>query len=133
MLVNARVAARLPAQDLDRARRILLGEARAGARRGTTRRVVVPRGQRRVCAVSLGRNASGTFTQIAFEVDDQASVMREPKRRGVVFEDVDSPGLRTIGGVAEVEGNYPSQGGKGECAAWFRDSKGNLLGVGQPL
>ena len=75
----------------------------------------------------------GTFTQIAFEVDDQASVMREPKRRGVVFEDVDSPGLRTIGGVAEVEGNYPSQGGKGECAAWFRDSKGNLLGVGQPL
>jgi predicted enzyme related to lactoylglutathione lyase len=28
---------------------------------------------------------------------------------------------------------YPSKGGKGERAAWFRDSEGNLLGLGQPL
>ncbi len=35
--------------------------------------------------------------------------------------------------VAEVEGNYPSKGGKGERAAWFRDSEGNMLGIGQPI
>ena len=52
-------------------------------------------------------------------------------RRGV--EEVDLPGLRATNGVAEVEGNYPSKGGKGERAAWFRDSEGNLLGVGQAL
>jgi hypothetical protein len=51
----------------------------------------------------------------------------------VVFEEVDVPGLRTTEGVAEVEGNYPSKGGKGELAAWFRDSEGNLIGIGQPL
>ena len=51
---------------------------------------------------------------------------------GVELEEVDLPGLRTVDGIAEVEGNYPSSGGKGERAAWFRDSEGNLLGVGQP-
>jgi hypothetical protein len=69
---------------------------------------------------------------MAFEVDDLNAVVAELKRRGVVFEDVDLPGLRTTDGIAEVKGNYPSKGGKGERAAWFRDSEGNLLGIGQP-
>ena len=50
-----------------------------------------------------------------------------------MFEEVDVPGLETSDGVAEVEGNYPSKGGKGERAAWFRDSEGNLLGLAQTL
>jgi hypothetical protein len=70
---------------------------------------------------------------MAVEVDDLDTVVAELKRRGVVFEEVDLPGLRTVDGVAEVEGNYPSKGGKGERAAWFRDSEGNLLGLAQPL
>jgi hypothetical protein len=57
----------------------------------------------------------------------------ELKQRGVVFEDVDVPGLETTDSIAEVQGNYPSKGSTGERAAWFRDSEGNLLGVGQPL
>jgi hypothetical protein len=51
----------------------------------------------------------------------------------VVFEDYDLPGIKTVDGIAEVEGNYPSKGSVGEKAAWFRDSEGNLLGIGQPL
>jgi hypothetical protein len=51
----------------------------------------------------------------------------------VVFEDVDAPGFRTRDGIAEVEGNYPSKGARGERAAWFRDSEGNLLGIGEPV
>jgi len=46
---------------------------------------------------------------------------------------VDVPGLRTVDGIATVEGNYPSKGGRGERAAWFRDSEGNLLGIGQAV
>ena len=45
----------------------------------------------------------------------------------------DRPGLRTVDGVAGIEGNYPSKGGIGEKAAWFRDSEGNVLGIGQRL
>ena len=55
------------------------------------------------------------------------------RSRGVVFEEVDVPGLRATDGVAEVEGDYPSDGGIGERAAWYRDSEGNLLGIGQAL
>jgi hypothetical protein len=51
----------------------------------------------------------------------------------VVFEQVDTPGLRAVDGIAEVAGNYPSAGGGGERAAWFRDSEGNLLGIGQAI
>ncbi len=53
--------------------------------------------------------------------------------RGVVFEEYDFPGLRTVNGIAEVAGNYPSKGGVGEKAAWFRDSEGNLFGIGQRM
>ena len=81
---------------------------------------------------STGR-ASGEHTQLAFVVDDLETTVRELRARGVVFEEVDVPGLHTINGMAEVEGNYPSSGASGERAAWFRDSEGNLLGIGQPI
>ena len=77
--------------------------------------------------------ASATFTQMAFEVDDIETAVAELRARGVVFEEYDVPGLETADGIAEIEGTYPSKGGKGERAAWFRDSEGNLLGIGQPL
>ena len=43
------------------------------------------------------------------------------------------PGRERLTIAAEVEGNYPSKGGIGEKAVWFRDSEGNLLGVGQAI
>jgi hypothetical protein len=46
--------------------------------------------------------------------------------------DVDAPGLETKDGIADIEGNYPSKG-KGERGAWFHDSEGNLIGLGQPV
>ena len=70
---------------------------------------------------------------MGFEVDDIEAAVRELRERGVVFEEVDVPGLETVDGIATVEGNYPSKGGAGERAAWFRDSEGNLLGMGQRL
>jgi hypothetical protein len=48
----------------------------------------------------------------------------------VIFEEVDVPGLETIDGIAEIAGNYPSKG-RGERAAWFKDSEGTLIGIGQ--
>ena len=70
---------------------------------------------------------------MAWEVEDRHATVTELRRCGVVFEEYDLPGLKTVGGIAEVQGNYPSKGGKGEKAAWFRDSEGNLLGVGQTI
>ena len=74
----------------------------------------------------------GTFTQMGWTVDDIDATVTELRSRGVVFEEVDLPGLKTVDGIADVDGNYPSKG-SAERAAWFRDSEGNMLGIGQPI
>jgi catechol 2,3-dioxygenase-like lactoylglutathione lyase family enzyme len=134
MLLNgSNVAARLPAKNLERAR------AFYAEKLGLEPIEERPGGLRYKCGnghFSLFESAgvaSGEHTQMAWEVDDIDSVVAELRRRGVVFEDVDLPGLKTVDGIAEVAGNYPSAGGVGERAAWFRDSESNLLGLGQPL
>jgi len=126
------VATRLPAQNLGRARAFYaekLGlepvEERPGGLRyrcGNSSFVVFQ---------STGRS-TGEHTQMGFEVDDIEAVAAELRRRGGVFEDVDVPGLETVNGIADIEGNYPSKG-RGERGGWFRDSEGNLLGIGQAV
>lgn len=117
------VATRLPAQDLERARRFYsekLGLDPVDER---------PGGLLYRCAdsefvvfASTG-SSPGSFTQMALRVDDIEAVVAELKRRGVVFEEVDLPGLRTRDGIAEIQGNYPSTGARGERGAWFHDSE----------
>lgn len=133
MLARGRVATRLPAQDLWRARRFYaekLGLEPVDERPGGL--LYRCSGTDFALFASTGASA-GTFTQMGWEVDDIEAVVTKLKRRGVVFEDVDVPGLRTKDSIADVEGNYPSKGARGERAAWFRDSEGNLLGVGEPV
>jgi catechol 2,3-dioxygenase-like lactoylglutathione lyase family enzyme len=127
------VASRLPALDLDRARRFYaekLGMEPADARPGG----LLYRCAGGEFALFESAGASpGTFTQMGWEVEDIDAAVAGLRERGVVFEEVDLPGLRTVDGIAEVAGNYPSKGTRGERAAWFRDSEGNMLGIGQPV
>jgi catechol 2,3-dioxygenase-like lactoylglutathione lyase family enzyme len=133
MLRDAGVATRLPARDLARARSFYadkLGLEPAEERPGG----LLYRGANGEFALFESAGASpGTFTQMGWEVDDIEGTVAELRGRGVEFEEVDLPGLKTIDGIADVAGNYPSKGGKGERAAWFRDSEGNMLGIGQPI
>ena len=130
MLDNGRVATRIPAQDLSRARRFYadkLGLKPSEERPGG----LLYRCARGEFALFQSAGSSpGSFTQMAWEVDDIEATVAELRRRGVRFEEVDLPGLKTVGGIAEVAGNYPSKG-SGERAAWFRDSEGNMLGVSE--
>jgi catechol 2,3-dioxygenase-like lactoylglutathione lyase family enzyme len=130
MLKEARIAARIPAQDLERARTFYaekLGLEPIEERPGG----LLYRGASGEFALFQSAGASpGTFTQLAFEVDDIEATVAELRERGVVFEEVDVAGLRTVEAIAEVAGNYPSKG-SGERAAWFRDSEGNMLGVSE--
>jgi catechol 2,3-dioxygenase-like lactoylglutathione lyase family enzyme len=132
MLQDSQVATRLPARDLDRARafyRDKLGLEPTEERPGGLKYELG--GGVFALFASAGRS-SGEFTQMALTVEDLDTVVAELKRRGVVFEEVDVPGFTTVDGICEVEGNYPSAG-RGERAAWFRDSEGNLIGIGQPV
>lgn len=132
MLRDSEVATRLPAQDLERAKafyRDKLGLEPVEER---------PGGIRYRCGgtyFALFQSAgapSGAHTQMGWEVADLEATVAELRRRGVVFEEYDLPGLQTVDGIADIAGNYPSKG-TGEKAVWFHDSEGNLLGIGQPI
>ena len=132
MLSKGRVATRLPAQDLDRARAFYaekLGLEPVEEREGGLR--YVSAGGEFALFQSEGA-PSGDHTQMGWEVEDIEATVAALRARGVVFEEYDFPGLRTVDGIADIEGNYPSKG-VGERGAWFRDSEGNMLGIGQPV
>jgi len=71
-------------------------------------------------------SAAGTAQHqlAAWVVEDLEAEVAQLRRRGVVFEEYDSPGLRTVDGVATTPA------GK---AAWFKDSEGNVLTMTQVL
>jgi len=126
------VATRLPAQDLDRAvtwYRDKLSLEPVETRPGGSRYEVG--GSTFVLFASAGR-PSGDHTQMAFDVVDIEDAVRELRLRGVEFDDVDAPGMRTVEKIADIDGNYPSKG-TAERGAWFRDSEGNLIGIGQTV
>lgn len=126
------MATRLPAQDLERARRFYaekLGLEPVEERPGGL--LYRCGGVEFALFESVG-SSRGEFTQMGWQVEDLEAEVAELRRRGVVFEEYDLPGLRTVEGIAEIEGNYPSKG-TGEWAVWFRDSEGNMLGIGEPF
>jgi catechol 2,3-dioxygenase-like lactoylglutathione lyase family enzyme len=131
-LVNARVEARLPAQDLDRARQWYsdkLGLHPAEERDGG---LMYRCGSGVFCLFTSSGAADGAFTQLAFNVDDLETEVADLRARGVTFEEYHTPDLRTVNGIADIDGNYPSKG-TGERGAWFRDSEGNMISMGQAL
>jgi catechol 2,3-dioxygenase-like lactoylglutathione lyase family enzyme len=132
MLNVRKMVARLPAQDLDRARKWYaekLGFEAAEERPGGLRYLI---GSCEFALYSSAGRSDGSFTQLGFEVADLRAAVRELSSRGVVFEDYDEGPLQTDQGVATINGNYPSKG-TGEYGAWFRDSEGNMLGLAQPF
>ena len=70
---------------------------------------------------------------MGWKVDDIEAAVAELRARGVEFLEYDLPGMKTVNGIADIDGTYPSDGGIGERAAWFHDSEGNLIGLGQIL
>lgn len=124
MLDSALVRATIPAQDLARARAFY--EEKLGLKPAEES----PEGLRYECGggsfllfESSGR-ASGDHTQLGWSVDDLDSEVEQLRRNGVVFEEYDMPGFKTENGIAEIDG---------ERGAWFKDSEGNLLALGETI
>src|SRR3954447_5604018 len=112
MLQSGRAATRLPAQDLERARRFYaekLGLEPADERPGG----LLYRCANGEFALFQSSGASpGTFTQMGWEVDDIEATVAALKERGVGFEGFALPGLKTVGGIADITGNYPTKGAR---------------------
>jgi catechol 2,3-dioxygenase-like lactoylglutathione lyase family enzyme len=64
-----------------------------------------------------------SHTVAAFQVEDLPGTLGSLRGRGVVFEEYDFPGLRTVDGIADM-GSY--------SAAWLKDPDGNFIGIHTP-
>lgn len=131
-LTDAWTETRLPARDLDRAREWYAGklglhpvEERPGGLRYRCGPTVF-------CLFASAGAADGSFTQLAFQVADIEAEVAGLRERGVVFEEYDLPGFRTVNGIVDIDSNYPSKGA-GERGAFFRDSEGNMISLGQSV
>jgi catechol 2,3-dioxygenase-like lactoylglutathione lyase family enzyme len=69
---------------------------------------------------------------MAFEVEDLETTLADLRARGVTFERFEMAGVDVRGDTIAVPDNYPSKG-SGELGAFFFDSEGNLIAIGQPL
>jgi catechol 2,3-dioxygenase-like lactoylglutathione lyase family enzyme len=122
MLTNARVATRLPAQDLERAKAFYaekLGLEPVGEREGRPRYV---------CATgefalfeSTGA-ASGDHTQMGWEVDDIEDTVRDLRASRRRVRGVRPPGLKTFDGITDIAGNFLELLGIGMATAILVDA-----------
>jgi catechol 2,3-dioxygenase-like lactoylglutathione lyase family enzyme len=126
------VATRLPAQDLERARRFYAEQLGLEPRETRPGGLLYEMGGGSFALFESAGSPSGEHTQMAWQVDDLEATVAELRARGLVFEEYAEAGLTTVDGIAEVEDNYPSKG-VAERAAWFYDSEGNLLAIGQAV
>jgi predicted enzyme related to lactoylglutathione lyase len=123
MFANDPIYPTLPAADLERAKRFYAEQL------GLTPESELPQGLWYRCGKDTRfgvfpseGEASGTHTQALWLVEDVESAVAALKARGVVFEEYDLPSLKTVNSIAtagQIKG------------AWFKDSEGNLLSLGQ--
>ena len=133
MLKDGRVAARIPVRSLDEARAFYSEKLGLEATEERPGGLLYKFSSGEFALFESAGAASGTHTQAGFEVDDLDATIADLRSRGLEFEPVEMPGMDSDDGIVEVQGNYPSKGGRGERAVWFRDLDGNLFGIGQRL
>jgi predicted enzyme related to lactoylglutathione lyase len=124
MLAHAPVTTILPVKDVNRARGFYenaLGLKALGfAADGNF--VFACAGGATIALIPKPQGTKAEHTAVSFEVEDVETEVKELAKRGVVFEDYDLPGLKTVEHVCVLGSDK---------AAWFKDTEGNILCVHQ--
>ncbi|PYQ14244.1 MAG: glyoxalase [Acidobacteria bacterium] len=125
MLTDAPIVPYIPAADVSRARKFYEGKLGLKPAEEYAGGVIYEcgRGSRVFMYPSGGAGTSKASTAF-WAVDDVGAEVADLKARGVVFEEYDLPGIKTVNGIAT------SGGAK---TAWFKDSEGNILAVSQRI
>jgi predicted enzyme related to lactoylglutathione lyase len=125
MLKNAPVVPYIPASNVARARKFYEEKVGLVPREEVAGGVVYECGHRSWIFLYPSAGAGTSKASQAFwQVDDLEAEVAELRARGVVFEEYDMPGIKTVNGIATAGGNK---------AAWFKDSEGNILAVIQTV
>ena len=125
MLQTARIVAYIPVADLDRARKFYEETLRIKPKEAHTAGVLYECGQGTTCFMYTSAEAGTSKASTLFwAVADVEAEVAELKARGVVFEEYDNPGFKTVNSIAT---------GGGAKSAWFKDTEGNILALSQQL
>ena len=123
MLADLHMYATLPSTDLERARRFYAEKLGLTPEREAVGGLFYHCGGGTEFSLFASQgDASGTHTQAGWITDNIEAEVAALKARGLIFEEYDTPSLKTIDSVA-IMGPVK--------AAWFKDSEGNLLGLMQ--
>jgi catechol 2,3-dioxygenase-like lactoylglutathione lyase family enzyme len=121
MLKNYPIIPYIPAKDVARARRFYEQKVGLVPREETAGGVVYECGERSWIFLYPSAGAGTSKASQAFwQVEDVEAEVAELRSRGVVFEEYDMPGLKTVNGILDADGNK---------AAWFKDTEGNIMAL----
>ena len=129
MLKDGQIAARIPVQDLQRARSFYVEKLGLEPSEERPGGLLYRCGEGEFALFESTGAASGDHTQMGWEVEDIEATVEWLRGRGVVFEEYDVSGLRTVNYIAEVRDSEGNLFGKG---AFIRHSEGNVLGINRP-
>ncbi|MBK6631754.1 MAG: VOC family protein [Betaproteobacteria bacterium] len=125
MLANASVTTMLPVIEMERARAFYercLGLTPSGFK--PDGKFIYQVGGSTLALFPKPEGTKAEHTAISFQVSDIAASVAGLKAAGVVFEDYDFPGFKTVNHVCVLGA---------EKAAWFKDTEGNFLCIHEDL
>ena len=121
MLQKSPMYSYIPAKDVNRARKFYEEKLGLKPKEEVAGGVAYAFGDNTACFLYPTPNAGTSKASQAFwQVDDIEREVAELKKRGVVFEEYDTPEMKTVNSIFT---------GGGAKAAWFKDSEGNIMAV----
>jgi predicted enzyme related to lactoylglutathione lyase len=125
MLQHSPMYAYLPASDVKRARVFYEQTLGFQASEEIAGGVVYTFANGTACFLYPTTNAGTNRASQAFwQVADVEQEVAQLRARGVRFEEYDTPGMRTVNGIATAGGAK---------TAWFKDTEGNILAIVQDV
>jgi len=125
MLKNAPVVPYIPASNIARARTFYEEKVGLVPREEIAGGVVYECGDRSwIFLYHSGGAGTSKASQAFWQVKDVEAEVAELKARGVTFEEYDTPGLKTVNGIATTRTSK---------AAWFKDTEGNIMAIIQTI
>ena len=125
MLSKSPVAVTLPFRGLKRAKEFYVEKLGLKLRSGSVKDGYLEFGAGKGTVIEVFESTSkqkSDNTAATFEVEDLAEEMAALRKKQVVFEDYDLPGIKTVRGVATM-GEHK--------AAWFKDPDANVIALHQ--
>ncbi|MCA1840857.1 MAG: VOC family protein [Actinomycetota bacterium] len=122
MLTKSDVVATIPAWDIERAKKFYIETLGFGPGEEDPGGVQISSGSTKFYLFPTMSGQPAGHTLASWEVDDIEIEVKELQNKGVKFEEYDMPGLKTENSIASI-GDFRG--------AWFKDSEGNILSLGQ--